>query len=702
MVYQNNNNRITPNATEDRNLKPAATAQNKLVQYQPDLTRANAWKGNAQALASIGQGLMDIDTMWRIQSQENAIKAIWETEAAGGNKKDWREVSRNIKGAAKFNPYNDDAYRFLQAQDIYRAVALELSSTPDLEKLDPEKYYQLVNDTNKKMIEAFKQTGLSPKDYGHSLVQWDSNMKTLEGKYIDKHAEYKFKRTQVKIASNASLRIDNTLTERTEDMSKGACIKNVLLETDAEMASLGWSKDTRIGVHFAAIKGYLSKHANEITLSDLKEALDDLEIDGEKVETIIPEYNTQIKQLYREAQKAIYEDRAFDLQMKKLEENINSENAMVDYMKWVQDNPNASVDDEYNKYWELVKQYGVEGSGALSLLNQVHSTKQGILGLRTAQSDPKAVEDLEWKLATGNLTLDDFVEAKAGGLISGHDAAIIYTKWETDKKSTKNMNDKAAKEINTAFEEEYLMPTKNGKGTYYIKDKADRNKAQKEALGYYEQYKQAVASGADPNKAYEEFKENMRKHREGIKIKQEFDDKNIGFTAMISPKISDAQYAQVNAEADLTAFKRMGLVRYKGVSDKSIKISSGAAPQRTITYSDGTTKVNQRHTGTDVGSTLGGLKGRLVYPPMNGQVVYVQNLGSAGNVVIVKCDNGKYMKVMHLDNQHLPKIDQRVLKNDVIGMVGSTGNVANKAAGSLHVEFYDKNQQWIAPNRFYK
>ena len=160
MVYQNNNNRITPNATEDRNIKPAATPVNKLVQYQPDLTRANAWKGNAQALASIGQGLMDIDTMWRIQSQENAIRAIWETEAKGGNKKDWREVSKNVKGAAKFNPYNDDAYRFLQAQDIYRAAALELSSTPELEKLDPEKYYQLVSDTNKKMIEAFKQTGV--------------------------------------------------------------------------------------------------------------------------------------------------------------------------------------------------------------------------------------------------------------------------------------------------------------------------------------------------------------------------------------------------------------------------------------------------------------------------------------------------------------------------------------------------------------
>ena len=94
MAYQNNNNRLVPEAKEDRNLKPAATPQNKLITYNPAYGQESAtmWKNNAAALASIGKGMVDMDNLWRREAEENALKAAWETEMQGGNKMEWREV----------------------------------------------------------------------------------------------------------------------------------------------------------------------------------------------------------------------------------------------------------------------------------------------------------------------------------------------------------------------------------------------------------------------------------------------------------------------------------------------------------------------------------------------------------------------------------------------------------------------------------
>ena len=77
MPYQNNNNRLVPKAIEDRNLKPAATATDKTIHYSVDTTGANKWTNTANALASLGKGLMEMDTLFHYQSQENAIKAIY-------------------------------------------------------------------------------------------------------------------------------------------------------------------------------------------------------------------------------------------------------------------------------------------------------------------------------------------------------------------------------------------------------------------------------------------------------------------------------------------------------------------------------------------------------------------------------------------------------------------------------------------------
>lgn len=675
MVYQNNNNRITPNATEDRNLKPAATAQNKLVQYQPDLTRANAWKGNAQALASIGQGLMDIDTMWRIQSQENAIKAIWETEAAGGNKKDWREVSRNIKGAAKFNPYNDDAYRFLQAQDIYRAAALELSSTPDLEKLDPEKYYQLVNDTNKKMIEAFKQTGLSPKDYGHSLVQWDSNMKVLEGKYIEKHADYQYKQLAVKQSSDLSLKAGVNLMEN-PDMDKSIVLRETINAKIAELDGLGMPADTQAGIIFAGMKGFLAKNADMITGAEFRAAVADLEINGQPLRDVIPNYDYQAQQLYKEAQRAIYDDKHIEYQNHQLDLKIAEQDAMKDMYEWSKQNPNAAYPEVLAKTQEIVAQYGLEEEG-FSFIKQMASDKQTLMEMNEVKSDPSILQELGAKAALGELTGEEVNQAIIDGKLN----------WKEGLQFSDRINREAKADLAAAKTAYNDLHTKLGKsGVYGQALGADS----KDAQSINNAANQLVIDLKEGKIKTEEFQTGIQQLERIAQAKAQMKSGQATNDSFLlnANYIKSQQAPSYNAERAVNAFKQLGLERGK--------LGQKINPQVTSAPNDNR-KINGKtapHKGYDLAATD---ETRIHSAGMKGTCIYAGFLPDFGNYAVIKYDNGTYMRVGHLSTS------TRHLQGKVIpaGMyLGNAGSTGFSTGTHLHVDFWNKNRQLINVESF--
>jgi hypothetical protein len=303
---------------------------------------------------------MDMETLLQIQSQDNALKAIAETDT---NKADWREVSKHVKGIAKFNPYNDDAFRRLQSQDMMNQAYYEIVTTPDIDKKDPEVVEQLIQDKTKQVIEAFKQTGLSPKDYGASLVTWDDFTKDFKNKYIVKNAEYRFKRTQTKIASASSFRMLNTIDNLPEGITKGMAIQEAIAETEEEMKSLGWEAETRIGVHFAALQGMLAKNADSLTMADINEAYGNLMIDGKPVEEVIPNYHQQLQKLYKEAKRAIYDDKYMAFQDHQLDLKIAAQDANKEMHQWVQENPNASNAETNAQIKSLIEKYDLEENG---------------------------------------------------------------------------------------------------------------------------------------------------------------------------------------------------------------------------------------------------------------------------------------------------------------------------------------------------
>lgn len=675
MVYQNNNNRITPNATEDRNIKPAATPVNKLVQYQPDLTRANAWKGNAQVLASIGQGLMDIDTMWRIQSQENAIRAIWETEAKGGNKKDWREVSKNVKGAAKFNPYNDDAYRFLQAQDIYRAAALELSSTPELEKLDPEKYYQLVSDTNKKMIEAFKQTGLSPKDYGHSLVQWDSNMKVLEGKYIDKHAEYQYKQLATKQSSDLSLKAGVNLMEN-PDMDKSIVLRDTINAKLEELNELGMPADTQAGIILAGMKGFLARNADMITGAEFRAAVGDLEINGQKLREIVPDYDYQAQQLYKDAQRAMYDDKHIEYQNHQLDLQIASQDAMKDLYEWSKQNPNASYPDTLAKTQEVVAQYGLEELG-FNFIKQMASDKQTLMDMNEIQSDPSVLQEFGAKAALGTLTGDEVNQAILDGRLNWKEGLQFSDRLNRELKA-----DMAA--AKTSFTD---FHSKLGKNGIYGQALGADSQAIKDINA---QANQLIIDLNNGKKTPDEVKQGMQQLERITQAKvqmKNFKATNDSFL-LNANYIKSQQAPAYNAERAVSAFKQLGL--------EIGKIGQKINPQITSAPNDAR-KIKGKaapHKGYDLAATN---ETRIHTAPMDGTVIFAGFTPDFGNYAVIKYANDSYMRVGHLSTSTSHLQGKRLSAGAYIGMAGSTGH---STGTHLHVDFWDKNRQIISAERF--
>ena len=675
MVYQNNNNRTTPNATEDRNIKPAATPVNKLVQYQPDLTRANAWKGNAQALASIGQGLMDIDTMWRMQSQENAIRAIWETEAKGGNKKDWREVSKNVKGAAKFNPYNDDAYRKLQAQDIYRAAALELSSTPDLEKTDPEKYYQLVNDTNKKMIDAFKQTGLSPKDYGDALVEWHDNMKSLETIYTTKHAEYQYKQLATKQSSDLSLKAGVNLMEN-PDMDKSIVLRDTINAKLEELNELGMPADTQAGIILAGMKGFLARNADMITGAEFRAAVGDLEINGQPLREVVEDYDFKAQQLYKEAQRAIYDDKEADFKNHQLDLKIASQDAMKDMYNWTKQNPNASFQDVLAKSQEVVAQYGLEELG-FNFITQMASDKKNLIDMNEIQSDPSVLQEFGAKAALGTLTGDEVNQAILDGRLNWKEGLQFSDRLNRELKA-----DMAA--AKTSFTD---FHSKLGKNGIYGQALGADSQAIKNINA---QANQLIIDLNNGKKTPDEVKQGMQQLERITQAKVQM--KNFKATndrfLLNANYIKSQQAPAYNAERAVSAFKQLGLERGK--------IGQKINPQITSAPNDAR-KIKGKaapHKGYDLAATN---ETRIHTAPMDGTVIFAGFTPDFGNYAVIKYSNGSYMRVGHLSTSTSHLQGKRLSAGAYIGMAGSTGY---STGTHLHVDFWDKNRQLISAERF--
>ena len=709
MPYQNNNNRLVPKAIEDRNLKPAATATDKTIHYSVDTTGANKWTNTANALASLGKGLMEMDTLFHYQSQENAIKAIWETEQQGGNKKDWSEVSKRIKGAGVFNPYNDNAFRELQAQDIYRAAALEISSHPELEKMDEGAFHKLVSDTNKKMIEAFKQTGLSPKDYGTALVQWNKQVNDLTSKYFVENKKYQFDQLNIKETSDTTFQIEAALMDA-EEGTEAATFRTVL---ENKIEHLGndtgiVASDTQAKVIIGGIKNYIARNAGQIDDAEILAAVTDLKLsDGKSLSEVVPNYDIMVKDLLAQAREANLRQMKLEVEVKDFQQQQKVKEVMTDFMQKYTKGELSSPNEMQMYAKEMVNKYDLDGINSMKMFQEMAAGRKTWADLAEVETDPRVAAQLGMKVIAGTATYDEITEAINNGTLNYKDGFHMLQNLQTREQKQQTAEAKKVTEHVKSARKEMLEGYHTGDTDIdaVLLDPDMQTAFQNKLIELEAKYQQ--------DHDYKAFNDSLAKYKSAYRQYATEGEHNSYVTGMAAgfeslsrtPAISQNQWNKVDINKSTQALRKMGITHSNlGNKDKDVVIASKPSPQRKITVTNNgkTYTKNTRHTGYDLGGQ-NIYMGRPIYAPMNGTVVGVlpeRQSGGMGNMVLVQCENGKFIKYMHLQAAGLPQLGQRVDTKNPIGHIGNTGAVENKAKGSLHVEFYDKNKQWITAYQF--
>jgi murein DD-endopeptidase MepM/ murein hydrolase activator NlpD len=101
---------------------------------------------------------------------------------------------------------------------------------------------------------------------------------------------------------------------------------------------------------------------------------------------------------------------------------------------------------------------------------------------------------------------------------------------------------------------------------------------------------------------------------------------------------------------------------------------------------------------TNDGINIASAEGEPVWASADGEVVYVGNeLKGYGNMIIIKHSGGKSTTYAHLNNASVEKYD-RVKQGDIIGYVGSTGNVKSP---QLHFAIR-QGKEPVNPRKFLK
>jgi murein DD-endopeptidase MepM/ murein hydrolase activator NlpD len=460
------------------------------------------------------------------------------------------------------------------------------------------------------------------------------------------------------------------------DKDKSVVLRSVIDNKLKELSELGMAGDTQGAIILAGLRGFLSKNADNITGAEFKTALDDLMIDGKPARELLPNYDLTVKQLYKEAQTAIYEDKAQAYKNHQLDLQIQEQDAMKDMYQWTKQNPNASYADVFSKTQEIVEKYGLEEVG-FSFLNEMAKDKGTVTELQTVQSDPAILQELGAKAALGELTGEDVNNAILNHKLNWKDGLQFSDRINREVKA-----DVAS--AKTAFND---FHSKLGKNGIYGQALGADSQDIKEINGQANQLLIDLNKGT---KTPEEVKTGMEQLERIAQAKVQM--KNVKATNdsfLLNANYIKSQAAPVyNATKAITAFKALSLERGKMGQKIQPQITSAPNANR---------KINGKaspHKGYDLGATT---QTAIHTAPMAGQVIYAGYLKDFGNYAVIKYSNGSYMRVGHLSTSTKHLQGKTLAAGQYIGRAGSTGA---STGVHCHVDFWDKNRQLISVEKF--
>lgn len=670
-----NNHRVTPDAIRDYKIDPAASVVDKQLKYTPQLEESARLKATADGLSKLAKGINDVRYVVERQANDNAIEAVAKTEEK--NQKEWAEVSKNIDGMAKFNPYNKEAFKTLRAKELAENGILKLNELQaSCASLTPEEFDAKKNSIQDEVVSNMNAEGLKAKHTSGYLIRFQNATEQLKRQYVTKNAEYNYNIVQNKIVSSVSKDMATLTANHPDGYLTGwnEAIKS--LENTAN--GLGMNSTKQAELFAKTVNQYLVDNIDDIDVEDFMIAVSQTKINGHSLSDFDPNYSESMKQLLMKAKRAKYESDSLDLQVEKLRLEKETLSANAEMFK-LMSNPNATDAEILNKANELIEAGGMESIG-FSFLQSVVGDKNTLLTLRTTTTNPETNNALMQKYITGTLTQSDIVNAFQDKKLSPKDASSFFGALQSDAQQTYSEQLTALKELyldkNPTIDIGETNKTNLTKAVYDTISDPDLTKAEKaQALTRIK----GVAEHMDAEKQVNESKDPRK---------------------LLTASYMKTQHAHDQSAQEAQRYlAQLGLLRNQGGwRDTNIKVSSPMQASRTVSGTNGVS-VTREHKGTDISTYTG----RTVYAPKTGEVIASGYEKTMGNYLLFKCEgSGGYIKLMHLQAANLPKAGTHLIEGRPLAYVGNSGFVNTKETGILHVECFDKRMRLVDPKQFIK
>lgn len=677
MANRNNDSRVTPNETVNINLQPQAAPVDKTISYQPDLTAAKQSAATADSLAKLGQGMLNYDGYLRREANDAVLTAVADSEAEGGNKKEWADVSKNIDGLAKFNPYIKDSYKTLTAQDIYRSSVLKLSSNPNLEKMESSAFNKFVGDTKTEMLSAFKESGLDPSNYVNFVEKFSKDVYATSQVYSVKNSEYNYQNSLVYHSSDLGFQLGVNAYNAKSTSSKTEAITVALNTKLDKLSVLGVPKDDAAKVLTSGIQSYIIDNAESLSSTALEASVKDLKIYGQPINEIVPNYAYAVHQLVNQAKRTKFDERKADYEDKQLTLAINTKDANKEFFSWYKQNQSATPAALQTQALGLVTKFGLQEDG-FGFLAEVVKDRSILTKLKTVESNPNVQQELGALAVTGKLTGQRIETELLNGNLNIDDGLKLHDRIDRDAKAEVKALDTDLKTFDTQLKDTGIYGTqlKRDSTLLQMRNKVNQLKIDVDNGTITKEVAQQKANEFSQYMAeYTKFKTNRNKDASLL---------------LNGTYVRNQPYPTYNFNKASNAFKNIAYLRGGYGQKINGNITSGINPNRVINGK------KSPHGGYDLGANEGQA---ILNCNMSGTVIKAGYLDDFGNYLIIKYNNGTYARMGHLQNNTSSLVNKSIAANQKIGYVGHTGF----ATGShLHADFFDRNLTRINAETFAK
>lgn len=704
MPYQNNNNRLVPQAEGLTSITPQAHITNQEIKVQARLNEARNFQNTANALAALGKGLVDTDKMMQRKAEDEAIKHIMEDDVAGNNQHLWSEASKRIKGFARLNPYIKDSYQRLAGKEIANKFIYELAALPNAEKLNQTDYTSIIRDKQTEFLNTLKNNGISSRHANEAIASFQSNINNLLGRQKIANNEYTYtmavNKLQETLLTGATQAFYNN-----EGAARQAAFEENLKYYYTQAQALGIPVDD---IYKKGLKPLLDNLTERLVLDDnLNHSLDDIietvkgfNIDGVTMETFNPNWTFDLREKYNNLSLQQTRKMFEDYNIEKKKQAINEDKAMDELGQFIVENPNADNNALTDKIAELANKYE-DGSLIFNLTSRINTYQNAQLKMNKEPMEDALYNEFIAKAYTGALSKEELFSL-TGDMSTSQFASLLNVITHGEERQERALKKEAEQnlKVENAKEKEASKQLKNYTSKLYkVLDKklpdADNIKGKLGRLKYENDFKEALTStilSAENgtityqeamkrvNKLVEDVDTKYGRYEEALKAQEGVrsnDFKPIDILSLEKRKKMNMPLLQeYNDKQAIKAITAMGIVDSK----TPITITSSMQKQRKFD--------NRPHQAYDLGLKEGTLL-KLPKGIRYGKVVaagFHKDLGNYSLIQLGKTGEYGYIRLAHLKSS--PKSGTELGMGAVMGVSGNTGF---STGSHLDIEFWNKN-----------